>query len=269
MRRVQTEIILGILFVLISAGLLAAIAVKEEDRLSGYEEEQLASRIEYGAGVFETNCTGCHGEYAQGIPGKAPCLRCDELFSSRLDEIGWGGTLEDYIVSVVTTGRQISTRPELYQGEGLGPPVMPTWSEEFGGPLREDQIRAVAAFIVNFEPWAMDPELVPTPVFAFDPDDPTALGRLVFVQMGCIGCHTVAGLSEATTGPVLDGVATRGETRKDGYTAEDYIRESILDPGAYVVEGFDNGLMPVIFGETISEEDLDNLVAFLLTLTEE
>ena len=153
MKRVQTQIILGILFVLVSAGLLAAMAVKEEDRLTTYVEEQRAEQIEYGAGVFETNCTGCHGEYAQGIPGKAPCLRCSDLFTNRLKEVGWGGTLEDYIVSVVTTGRQISTRPELYQGEGKGPPVMPTWSEQFGGPLRADQVRAVAAFIVNFQPW--------------------------------------------------------------------------------------------------------------------
>ena len=65
---------------------------------------------------------------------------------------------------------------------------MPTWSEEFGGPLRKDQIRAVAAFIVNFEPWAEDASLVPTPIVAevirFLPgkSDPTSLPFLLPVR---------------------------------------------------------------------------------------
>lgn len=269
MKKVHLEIVLGTVFVLIGAILLTIMALQEQDRLSQYEGQQAAAQIEFGAAVYETNCTSCHGDYAQGIPGKAPCLRCEELFSTRLDEVGWEGSLEDYLVSVVSTGRQISTRPELYQGEGQGPPVMPTWAEQFGGPLREDQVRAVAAFIVNFEEWAMNPELVPTPIVALPPDDPTALGRLVFVQQGCVGCHTVSGISEATTGPVLDGIATRAETQVEGLSAEEYIHESIVDPGAYVIDGFDGGLMPQNFTELVSEEELENLVAFMLTLTEE
>ncbi|TAK14823.1 MAG: c-type cytochrome [Anaerolineae bacterium] len=272
MKRIHLEIALGTLFVIASAVLLIIMASEEPARLARFEVEQRAEQIEFGALVFETNCTNCHGSHAQGIPGKAPCLKCPEFFSDRLGEVGWGGSLEDYVVSVVTTGRQVSTRPALYQGEGTGVPVMPTWSDQFGGPLREDQIRAVAAFIVNFESWAAEPEApeaYPTPLFSVDVNDPIAVGRVAFVQYGCVGCHTVEGLSTATTGPVMNGIATRAAIREGYESAEDYILTSIQNPGDYVVEGFNDGVMPINFGEIISEEDLTNLLAFLMTLTEE
>ncbi|MBI3159492.1 MAG: c-type cytochrome [Chloroflexi bacterium] len=268
MKRIHLEIALGTIFIILSSVVLIVMAAEEPGRLARFEVEQRAEQIEFGAAVFEINCTSCHGSHAQGIPGKAPCLRCPELFASRLAEVGWPGSLEDYIVSVVSTGRQVSTRPALYQGEGKGPPVMPTWSERFGGPLRDDQIRAVAAFIVNFQGWAENPEVVPTPLVAVDINDPVSLGRVAFVQYGCIGCHAIDGLSQATTGPALDGVATRAETRTGYESAEDYIRTSILNPGEFVVEGFGDGIMPTNFSELISEADLENLVLFLLSLTE-
>lgn len=268
MKRLHLQIALGALLVFLSGGILTSMIIQEEDRMALYESQQIAEQIEFGAAVFETNCTSCHGEYAQGIPGKAPCLRCGDFFTSRLEEVGWEGSLEDYVVSVVTTGRQVSTRPGLYQGEGKGPPVMPTWSDDFGGPLRDDQIRAVGAFIASFESWAFNPELVPTPAIEIPPDDPIALGRVVFVLQGCIGCHTISGLSDAQTGPVLDGLFARAGDRVPGLTAEEYVRQSILEPGAYVVEGFEDGVMPTNFSELIPEDDFESLIAFLSTLTE-
>lgn len=278
MKRVHLEIVLGTIFTILSIIILTDMTINEEARLERFKLEQRAEQIEFGAVVFEVNCTSCHGEYAQGIVGRAPCLRCPELFeiddngqNIRLAEIGWSGGLEDYVVSIVSTGRQVSTRAELYPGDMVsGNAAMPIWSDQFGGPLRIDQIRAVAAFIVNFEEWGLNAELVPTPVIPFDPDDPAALGRVAFGFYGCVGCHTISTMPTAigSTGPALDGLATRSEIQVDGLGAEEYIRQSILEPGAYVVEGFADGVMPAVFGETISEQDLDNLVLFLLTLEE-
>ena len=82
---------------------------------------------------------------------------------------------------------------------------------------------------------------------------------------GCRICHSLdPGL--VLIGPSLDGIATRAATRVPGLSAEEYIRQSILDPNAYVVEGFPAGQMLQNFGELLSGEDIDNLVAFLLTL---
>ena len=51
-----------------------------------------------------------------------------------------------------------------------------------------------------------------------------------------------------------------------GLTAEEYLRESIVDPDAYVVDGFPAGQMLPHYLDILSDEDIDNLVAFLLTL---
>ncbi|MGH2581646.1 MAG: c-type cytochrome [Anaerolineales bacterium] len=265
MKRVQLEIILGTIFVLLSVGILIILGIQEPQRLADYEGQQRADLIEFGASVYITNCVMCHGTQAQGITGRAPSLRDEHFFTERLAEIGWQGSLEDYIVSVVTVGRQVSTRPELYVGGGS--PAMPTWSEKFGGPLRDDQIRAVAAFIMNFEAYALGE--VPTAIPLLPPVDestPEGRGQAVFFQAGCNACHTITGISSGTVGPVLDGLTSRAGSTVSGLSAEDYIRQSILEPSAYVVEGFQDGVMPQTFGDTLSEEQISDLVAFLLTL---
>ena len=334
MKQVQLEIVLGTIFVFLSGALIIVFGIEEPARLSSFEDTQRAESIEFGANVFELNCTGCHGAYAQGIPGVAPCLRCRELFApiaitiagekyevnsetdiasdviegrnvrveysedgnkrtatlvevvdveivpsdangiavgivdrykDRLGELGWEGSLEDYVNSVVSTGRQVSTRPQYIGG---GSPAMPTWSERYGGPLRVDQVAAVSAFIVNFETWALNPDLIPAPLYVeIDETDPASRGRAVFLspETGCIGCHTITNISVGTLGPLLDGLASRAGDREAGLSAEAYIRKSVLDPASYLVEGFEN-IMPAGFGDIMTEEQLEDLIAFLLTL---
>lgn len=46
--------------------------------------------------------------------------------------------------------------------------------------------------------------------------------------------------------------------------AEEYLRESIIDPGAYLVEGYRNN-MEQGYKYLLGEEDIDDLVAFMLT----
>lgn len=265
MKRVQLEIIAGTILVLLSVVIVIALAVQEPKRLADYELNQAAGRIEFGAAIFETNCTRCHGSQAQGILGLAPSLRSNEFFAERVAEVGWAGSLEDYVVSVVTVGRQVSTRPELYVGGGS--PAMPTWSDAFDGPLREDQIRAVAAFIMNFEAYALGEVPTPEPLAPLlDESDPVALGQATFEGAGCVACHTVTGVSTGIVGPVLDGIASRAGDTVAGLSAEEYIRQSILNPNASMVDDFAESIMPGSFSETLSEEQIDSLIAFLLTL---
>ena len=82
---------------------------------------------------------------------------------------------------------------------------------------------------------------------------------------GCRICHSLEP-GVVLVGPSFDGIATRAATRVPGLSAEEYLRQSILDPNAYVVEGFPAGQMLQNFGELLTEEDIENLVAFLLTL---
>lgn len=87
-------------------------------------------------------------------------------------------------------------------------------------------------------------------------------GKQVYVANGCGACHTIAGLSSSPIGPELTHIGTVGATRKTGLSAESYIRESIIKPGAFLVSGFPP-MMPPTYEQTLSAEDLTNLIAFL------
>jgi len=84
---------------------------------------------------------------------------------------------------------------------------------------------------------------------------------------GCQDCHSLDG-SEKTVGneiaPTLLGISQRAGDRIPGMSAEVYLRESIVDPSAYIVEGYSDYMLKG-FKFLLSEEDIDNLVAFLLT----
>ena len=88
-------------------------------------------------------------------------------------------------------------------------------------------------------------------------------GKQVYVS-NCAGCHALEP-DTIVIGPSLAGVGTRAETRVDGYDARAYIETSILNPGAYIVEGF-NDVMPKNFGKDLTSADFDAVVAYLLTL---
>lgn len=85
-------------------------------------------------------------------------------------------------------------------------------------------------------------------------------GAQVFADNGCGGCHTLAAAgSTGTTGPDLDG-ALKGKS-------EEFINESIVDPGADVAQGFPPNVMPTNYGDDIPPEDLDALVQYLAVST--
>jgi mono/diheme cytochrome c family protein len=95
-------------------------------------------------------------------------------------------------------------------------------------------------------------------------DEPTrpaasaAAGREVFARIGCGNCHTLAAAnSNGQMGPNLDA-------RLANHTAAS-LRAQILDPypGTAGAESF--GAMPTDFGQRLSGEELDQLVAFLLS----
>jgi hypothetical protein len=60
------------------------------------------------------------------------------------------------------------------------------------------------------------------------------------------------------------GISERAEDRVAELSAEEYIRQSILQPKSFIVEGYNNR-MSTVPAMLLSEEEVDDLVAFLLT----
>ncbi len=87
----------------------------------------------------------------------------------------------------------------------------------------------------------------------------TGGGRL---ETGCIVCHSLDGSENA--GPTLLGISALAGERVTDLSAVEYIRQSIVDPNAYEVEGFPL-IMPLFLQAVLGEEEINNLVAFLLT----
>lgn len=280
MSRVQIEITLGILLVLATGTLLIYHGLGEEERMAEFELIQQGQAIEVGAELFENNCRPCHGAQGEGTPLLCPPLNDKYFFTERVKEVGWPGSLEDYIIATVSSGRLLSTRPELYPGNSR--PVMAAWSEEFGGPLRADQIRSLAAFIMNWESTAPDRQTAPAlegPPVGTDiaqelPEGDPVKGESLAATQGCAGCHV-----STNTGPAWlatadqPGIGARAETRFSdaAYTgratsAQQYLLESVVNPAAYIVPGFETVNMPPNYGQLLTAQDAADLIAYMLTL---
>lgn len=86
-------------------------------------------------------------------------------------------------------------------------------------------------------------------------------------SFACATCH-LADSEDRLIGPGLLNISVRADTRIEGLSAVEYIRQSITDPSAYIVEGFPDGLMPQNWVEIYNEEEIDDIIAYLMTLQE-
>jgi cytochrome c oxidase subunit 2 len=98
----------------------------------------------------------------------------------------------------------------------------------------------------------------------------SAQGKQLFTANGCSGCHTLAAAGAAgTVGPNLNTLKTQaakfGKQLKE--TPAQYVHQSIVKPGAFVVPGFPNGVMPSTFGQSLTPQQVDALVKYLLSVS--
>jgi nitric oxide reductase subunit C len=106
------------------------------------------------------------------------------------------------------------------------------------------------------------------------PAGDAAKGQALATSQGCVGCH-VAGTTGPAWMPTADqpGIGQRATTRltQSDYagkatSAEQYLLESIVNPAAYKVPGFDLVQMPGTYSQTMTAQDAADLIAYLLTL---
>jgi mono/diheme cytochrome c family protein len=88
-------------------------------------------------------------------------------------------------------------------------------------------------------------------------------GQQVFDTYGCQACHSLTP-GDDRTGPSLAGLSQRAASAFPGYTAEQYVYESIIDPEAHLAPGYGRGLMPSNYGSRLTPQQLADLLAFLL-----
>ena len=250
---IDSRILVGLIAILIATSGFVYIAVGETDRQEEFKQAFHGRSIESGAAVFSQYCSPCHGIQGQGISGVAPALNTEYFFTQRLNEIGYQGSLEAYIKLTVAGGRPVKT-------DGTWPNPMPTWSVDYGGPLRNDLIDNVTDFILNWEetaPPGGGPDDAPAEVLS-EGDTPEERGENLFATLGCVGCHVIDGQG-GSVGPELTNVYEQGE---------DYVRESIVMPNAVIADGYQPNIMPQAFGEQLSDEQLDEIIAYLRSINE-
>jgi cytochrome c2 len=82
--------------------------------------------------------------------------------------------------------------------------------------------------------------------------------------VSCSSCHVLDG-PDTQWGPTLAGISARAGDRIEGMSDVDYLRQSIVDPYSFVVPGEWSFAMPYEYPDLVTEEQIDNLIAFLLT----
>ncbi|HVV91715.1 MAG TPA: c-type cytochrome [Solirubrobacterales bacterium] len=187
--------------------------------------------IARGRVLFTKDCGSCHTLAQAGTSGvQGPDL--DDAFSAAREAGGFdAATIEGIVKAQVDTPRP---------GNGNPMATMPPHIVE------GDDLDDIAAYVGKYAgvPGAKPPEVEGGP------------GAQVFANNGCGGCHTLAvANSGGTTGPDLDEVLP-GKSEKE-------IEREIVEPNAVITKGYPANVMPQNFKETISSEEIKQLVEFL------
>jgi cbb3-type cytochrome c oxidase subunit III len=201
----------------------------------GREEE---ADLPEGKAQFVQKCGSCHALNRAGTQGNTgPNL--DDSFAAALADGMDRDTVKGIVESQIAHPRKSSTMPAgLVKGQ-LAADVA-SYVAYASGRTGEDQGALAEAGLGDAK-----------------------TGEQIFTAAGCGGCHTFgAAGSQANIGPNLDELAAAAGDRKPGTSAEDYVRESILQPQEFQVEGF-GGAMPSYEGR-LSDKQLDALTEYLL-----
>lgn len=216
---------------------------------------------------------------------------------SRLTQLKWNGSLSSFIYTTLIHGRPVSSN--------YWPEPMASWSQITGAALRDDQLRNITNYILNWDKgdaWTIEDVLavaqypiVPVegggfvsnvPPVGTDVDaivgqlasvigDP-ARGESIYAnqsrsqlgaRLACASCH-LNGAAAPAHNQKWDHFLTTlvNEPQFAGYSVEKYMVESIVNPGAYLVTGY-GGNMPADFSERMSIQDMADILAYLHTFS--
>jgi mono/diheme cytochrome c family protein len=87
-------------------------------------------------------------------------------------------------------------------------------------------------------------------------------GARLFNTAGCVGCHSQK-KGERLVGPSFYNLWDTASTRVPGMSAREYLYQSIVDPNAYVVEGYQPGLMQQNYAALLSPQQMADILAWI------
>jgi mono/diheme cytochrome c family protein len=178
-------LMIGVIGTLLLLAGLSIYWISEPERLTQAAETLAEERISQGRKIYNDQCSACHG--SQGEGGIGPALNDKTLLKNTPDQILFSLTRS-----------------------GIPNTQMPAWSVEFGGPLTDEDVRNVVAFIRAWEPNA--PEIKPV---VFEPS--AERGALLFAST-CSICHGEGGLGGGS-GPALNDAQRLAALDNDWYRA--------------------------------------------------
>lgn len=216
-------------------------------------------------------CTLCHSP----VGGRAPLLdTVGSKASERLKDPRYKGkakTGEEYI-------RESMMEPSAYVVAGFGKPgtndtvsPMPDVSKGAIG-LNPVEIGAVISFLqsnAGVEVTVALPtgEAAPAAGASAEPAKivPAKTLAEAVKKFECLTCHAIPGVPDGgDLGPPLTTLKADAAKRKKGLSAEQYINESIVNPNAFIVKGFEPDVMPGDLSERITVAELNLIVNGLL-----
>ena len=215
------------------------------------------ANVANGKTLFVQRCGSCHTLARAGTQGTTgPNL--DEAFAqSRRDgekSSTFEGMVKDQILHPSRLGQ---TDPQT--GKAL--PAMP------GGIVKGQDAQDVAAYVGHAAGVpGKDTGALATAGLGGGGNN----GKALFTSNGCNSCHTLADAgANGTTGPNLN--ALKSSAAKFGRplheTPQQYVEQSIKDPNAFVVPGYQKGVMPSNFGTTLKPSQIAALAKYLLSVS--
>lgn len=167
----------------------------------------------------------------------------------------WGFVL--LVIVLVVAGCAPNANAQIVSPQ-LGAQLL---AEESNSVVQAEPTAAPLVF-TDLTPEQVTAGLPPEFAAALASADPSQGEQLALVN-GCVGCHSLDPAVQMT-GPSWHDAAVHAANRVPGESPALYLYESITNPGKFTVPNFPGGVMPATYAQTISTEDLANLVAFLL-----
>lgn len=192
-----------------------------------------------GKALFVQGCGSCHTLGRAGTAGKTgPSL--DAAFKTALEDGMNRRTVEGVVHRQILHPRRSSVMPaEIYSGQ------------------KAKDVAAYVAFAAAKS--GQDGGALAQAGLA-----QATTGEQIFTAAGCAGCHTLSKAgANGNIGPNLDELASEAGKMVPGEDAEQYTRQSILEPDAFTVKGFGKGVMPSYKGK-LTDKQVQAVVKYLL-----